>query len=130
MKDILLSIIIPVYNAEMHLDRTLKQLCNQIEKRSFFDVKLIVLDDASTDSSTSIIAKYKDKRFVETFSFIERVSTGKVRNIGLDLACQLSSEYVAFCDSDDLLDIGIARNMALNLKQDKCPLGMAYYQKK
>lgn len=71
------------------------------------------MNDASTDSSDSIIDKCHDKTFIKTYTFASRVTTGKVRNIGLDLANEFSSEYVTFCDSDDLLDGAIVRNILL-----------------
>lgn len=126
--DTLLSIIIPVCNAEHHLHRTLEQLSEQIEKKQYIDTKIIVIDDASTDASISIIEQYNNKSFIITNYLNSKIPTGAVRNKGLDLANKFESEYVAFCDSDDLLDIAMARYIALKLKYEKCPIGIAYYQ--
>lgn len=124
----LLSIIIPVYNAENHLNRTLGLLSEQIEKKQYNDTKIIIIDDASTDSSVSIIEQYKDKPFIIKEYFSNKIPTGEIRNEGLHLAKKLASKYVAFCDSDDLLDIEVARNMALKLESEECPVGIAQYQ--
>lgn len=125
---VLLSIIIPVYNSENHLLRTLDALSTQIENNNYSDIMLVILNDASTDSSEKIIDCYINKPFVISYKFESRVSTGQVRNIGLDLANRISSDYIALCDSDDIMQIKVARNMAIKLKQEECPLGIAYLQ--
>lgn len=43
----LLSIIIPVYNSENHVDRTLSALCKQIEDNNYSDIRLIIVNDNS-----------------------------------------------------------------------------------
>ena len=58
MEDIMkVSIIVPVYNSESYLRDCLDSLVNQTLK----DIEIIIVDDASTDKSMSIIAEYKRK---------------------------------------------------------------------
>ena len=51
------SIIVPVYNAGIKLERCLESLVNQTEK----DIEIIVINDGSTDDSEQIINKYVEK---------------------------------------------------------------------
>lgn len=59
MKDIpLISVIMPVYNAGQYL----KEAIDSILEQTLTDFELIVIDDASTDQSITIIQSYTDKR--------------------------------------------------------------------
>ena len=90
-----ISVIVPVYNSERYLEKTL----NSILKQSFRDFELILVDDGSADLSGEICDKYseKDKRIV----VIHKKNGGicSARNAGMEIA---KGRYIAFCDNDDL----------------------------
>ena len=92
--NLLLSIIVPVYNVEKYLDKCLKSIAYQ----TFQDFECILVDDGSTDQSAYIcdIWSERDKRFHN----IHKVNGGlsDARNHGLSVA---KGKYVAFVDSDD-----------------------------
>lgn len=97
MEDIMkVSIIVPVYNSESYLRDCLDSLVNQTLK----DIEIIIVDDASTDKSMSIIAEYKRKypNIIKVFKNAQNKGQGASRNIGLSLAI---GEYIGFLDSDD-----------------------------
>ena len=56
-----ISVIVPVYNVEAYLERSLNSLKNQ----TFKDLEFIIVDDGSTDGSAKIIKEFvkSDKRF-------------------------------------------------------------------
>lgn len=88
------SIIIPVYNSEKYLQKTLDSVCLQ----QFSNFEVICINDGSTDHSLDILENYQN-----TFSFITIITQnnsgpGAARNKGLTIA---KGEYVLFCDSDD-----------------------------
>ncbi|MEM7133569.1 MAG: glycosyltransferase [Chloroflexota bacterium] len=86
------SIITPLHNKEKHIRHTIESVLNQ----SFKDLELIVVNDASTDNSVSIVQSYKDDRVrIET---IEHAGVSGARNIGIELA---KYEWIAFLDADD-----------------------------
>lgn len=89
-----LSIVVPVYNAELFLTRALESLRNQVEK----DIEIIVIDDGSTDSSADICDQFAqiDSRF--RILHITNGGVSKARNEGMQLA---RGEIVTFVDSDD-----------------------------
>lgn len=96
MMNPLLSIVTPVYNVELFLDRSVQSILSQ----SYRDIELILIDDGSTDGSSSLcdeLAK-KDSRVKVIHKENGGVSTA--RNVGLEIA---SGEYLTFVDPDDFL---------------------------
>lgn len=90
----LVSIIVPVYNAEKNLDRCIESILNQ----TYRHFELILLDDGSTDASGQICDTYRERD--ERIQAIHKENTGvsDTRNQGIALA---RGEYLQFLDSDD-----------------------------
>ena len=93
-----ISIIVPIYNAERWLVRCLESIVNQ----SFSDFEAICVNDASTDSSLSILKEYasQDPRIKIVDLPINR-GEGGARNAGMETA---RGKYMGFVDSDDTVD--------------------------
>lgn len=94
MKQPLVSIIIPVYNAEKNLAETINSALNQ----SWANKEIIIVDDGSTDRSVEI-AKGSGDAQIKVFQQVNKGS-GATRNKGLSEA---KGEYIQFLDADDLL---------------------------
>ena len=96
MAEILISVIIPVYNAEKYLQTTLQSLREQ----TFKDFEAICVDDGSSDDSPQILARFAavDNRF--KIHRQPNAGGSAARNKGLDLA---RGKYIAFLDNDDIL---------------------------
>ena len=90
----LFSVIVPVYNAEVTIDRCIQSILEQ----STDDFELILVDDGSADASLSICTKYsrKDSRIIVYSQQNGGVSSA--RNKGMELS---SGNYLVFVDSDD-----------------------------
>lgn len=92
----LLSIIIPVYNAGAQI----KKCLDSISKIKEEEIEVIVINDGSTDKTESCLEEYrnKDKRF----SFYKKENSGvsDTRNLGLSLC---NGKYVTFIDADDTI---------------------------
>ena len=90
------TILVAVYNAEKYLRECLDSLL----KQTLQEIQVICINDASTDSSLSIIQEYaqKDKR-IEYISLKENKGQAHARNVGLQ---QAKGKYICFLDSDDL----------------------------
>ena len=58
------SIILPNYNGEKYLKKTIQSVLNQ----TFTDYEFIIVDDASTDNSRQIIEQFEDKRIIRYYS--------------------------------------------------------------
>ena len=93
------SIIVPVYNVEKYLNQCLESLVNQTLK----DIKIIIVNDGSTDSSQNIIDSYQIK-YPDLILALTKENGGlaSARNFGL---AYVQSQYVAFIDSDDYVDL-------------------------
>ena len=95
----LISVIVPVYNAE----NTLRQCVDSILSQKYKDYELILVDDGSKDGSLSICDEYalKDSR-VKVFHK-PNGGVSSARNLGLDHA---QGKWIAFIDSDDYITEG------------------------
>lgn len=90
-----LSIIMPVYNSEKYLREAIESVLNQ----SFKDFELILVNDASTDSSREICEEYSRKESrVKTIELEKNQGPGLARNKAIEIA---QGEYFTFVDSDD-----------------------------
>lgn len=111
----LISIIIPVYNAEKYIHRCIKSVVNQ----SYKELEIIAVNDGSTDDSLSICETLaaQDNR-IKVFSQING-GVSKARNTGLRLA---KGKYVMFLDSDDYMLPDMCKTMldVLHNKQADC----------
>lgn len=92
----LVSIVVPMYNAELYIEETI----NSVLKQTYTNWELIIIDDCSIDRSCKIVQKYTelDKRI----KLIKQNSNGgpaKARQRGIDYA---NGSYIAFLDSDDI----------------------------
>lgn len=89
-----ISVIVPVYNSAMFLEKCLDSIINQ----TFIDFELIIIEDGSDDSSARICDVYQQKdRRIKLF-FKSHNGQSIARNLGLKKA---SGKYVCFIDSDD-----------------------------
>lgn len=93
-KEPLVSIIIPIYNAQSTLERCLVS----IRQQSWTNIEVILVDDGSTDHSAAICHKFTTKDF--RFKYIYKTNSGvsETRNKGIAAA---SGEWIQFIDSDD-----------------------------
>ena len=94
------SIIVPTYNVENYLERCIKSLIGQTLK----EIEIILVDDESPDSSPDICEEWKKKDSRIKVIHKKNGGLGFARNSGLEIA---TGEFVAFCDSDDVVDINM-----------------------
>ena len=94
-KNILISIVVPVYNVEKYLESCIKSLKDQTYK----NLEILLIDDGSTDRSGKIcdMAAENDTRIRVIHK--ENSGVSDTRNMGLD---QVHGQYVSFLDSDDI----------------------------
>lgn len=93
MEKELISIIMPVYNAEKYLDRAINSVINQ----TYTNWELICINDASTDGSLKILEKYKSHK-IKVESLPKNSGTATARNLALKMA---KGRFIAFLDADD-----------------------------
>ena len=90
----LISVVIPVYNAEGFLQECLDSCLNQ----SYTNIEAIVIDDGSTDRSAAIIDGYARKDSRITAVHKENEGYGKSVNLGIDMA---HGECISILEPDD-----------------------------
>ena len=100
----MLTIILPVYNAEKYLGRCL----NSILSQTFIDFEIILINDGSVDKSAEICKEYKDKD--KRIIYIEQQNQGvaMARNKGLNEA---RGQYIGFVDADDYIESDMFKNL-------------------
>ena len=104
----LVSLIIPIYNAEDCLDNTINSVIKQ--SIGFENIELILVDDNSNDNSRKIIEKYAKQydNIVPYYSKENHGYPGFGRNIGLEKA---TTKYIMFMDNDDEIDIDMCKKL-------------------
>lgn len=90
----MVSIIVPVYNAEKFIKTTIESVLNQ----TFTDFELLLINDCSTDSSIDVIKAFSDNR-IRLINQKENLGAWAARNRGIKEA---KGRFISFLDSDDL----------------------------
>lgn len=96
MENKTVSIVMPVYNSEEFVNRSIESILNQ----TYTDFELIIVDDCSTDQTQSLVKKIAsvDER-VRLLRLNENSGAAVARNLAINEA---RGRYIAFLDSDDL----------------------------
>ncbi|MCR4944014.1 MAG: glycosyltransferase family 2 protein [Clostridium sp.] len=107
-----ISIVIPVYNTEKYI----KECIESILKIKNADIEIIAVNDGSTDNSFKILCEFanKDKRVIA----INKKNSGvsDTRNLGIEKA---SGKWIAFVDSDDIIDSKAFDELILKADENK-----------
>ena len=96
-----ISIIIPVYDTGIKIEKCLSSIINQTKKT---DIEILIINDGSTDNSEEIIKQYIEKNNKSNnIKYFSKGNEGiaKTRNFGIEKAI---SKYIMFLDSDDYLE--------------------------
>lgn len=101
---ILVSVIVPVYNAGKYLPACLDSIINQ----HLQEIEIIVVDDGSTDDSGQIADRYAAKDSRIRVIHQENAHLSAARNAGMQVA---KGEYIAFIDSDDWIESDMFSSM-------------------
>lgn len=107
----LVSVIIPIYNAEKYLSRCIESILQQ----SYKSLEVILINDGSTDKSKEICLDYSHRDERIKVIQIENHGPGYARNMGLKIA---RGEYIQFTDSDDTLPLNYLEAMVSRIEQD------------
>ncbi len=107
----LISVVVPVYNAQGYLSDCLESLTRQTHK----DLEILVIDDGSKDESAALCRQWEKKDGRIRLIQKENGGVSSARNLGLE---QARGEYVAFVDADDWLLPGMLKEqLALLVKK-------------
>ena len=97
------SVVIPLYNKEQIIGKTIQSVLNQL----YQNFEIVVVDDGCTDKSVSLVEKIKDERI----KIIRKKNGGvsSARNLGIQ---NTQYNWIVFLDADDYWD----ENHLLNLQ--------------
>lgn len=116
----MVSIIIPVYNAEKYLHRCV----DSVLKQTYQNLEILLIDDGSEDGSGAICDEYADQDCRVRVIHKENTGVSDTRNVGLDSA---SGEYILFVDSDDYIDEVMVENLFDRALKDNSDIVMCRY---
>lgn len=113
MEQVLLSVIIPVYNTEKFLTRCIDSVILSLSKAVKildYNYEIIIINDASKGNADEIVESYiKDYgKYITYIKNTENKGRGITRNIGIENA---KGKYISFVDSDDYVDADMYYNM-------------------
>ena len=118
----LISIVIPVYNAEKYLEQCL----NSIKNQTYKNFEVILVNDGSIDHSESICMDFVK---VDTrFKYFTKVNGGasSARNFGLD---NVTGNYITFIDADDWVDENHLEVLINNIKDNNSDMAVSSIKK-
>ena len=102
------SIIMPVYNTERYLEKSIVSVLHQ----SYGDYELICVDDGSTDNSAQILSAFADKKEIKIIKHERNKGLFCARKTGVQNA---TGDYILFLDSDDWLEQDALKILAKEL---------------
>ena len=120
MQQPLVSVIVPVYNAQKHIARCIES----IRRQTYRNLEIIILNDGSKDVSLPVCQMYAkvDKRI----TLVDKANSGvsATRNLGLRLA---GGKYLQFVDSDDYLDPNATELLVRKAEENAADMVIAHY---
>ncbi len=118
----LISIIIPAFNAEKTIGRCLESVRQQINIENIKEV--LIIDDGSTDSTSEIVRSFEKRD--SRFRLIEKENGGvsSARNEGIR---QATGEYIIFCDSDDEMKPELCKELLRAIQKQRCDMAICGY---
>lgn len=113
MENDVISVVIPVYNSAVYLDKCIQSIL----KQSYPNWEMILVDDGSTDGSGSICDKYAKEHANIKCIHQENRGVSIARNIGIEASC---GEFLCFVDSDDVVSNEYLEHLISLLRMHNC----------
>lgn len=117
MNNAKISIIVPVYNIEKYLEKSVESLLNQTYK----NLEIILIDDGSSDKSPEICDSFAEKDGRVKVIHQKNKGVSAARNAGLKIA---GGDFIGFCDGDDLPDEDLFDFLYNLAESDKADIAM------
>ncbi len=97
MENDLISVIIPIYNAEMYIIQCMECIRNQ----TYNNLEIILVNDGSEDKSAELCEKYREQDKRIKYFYKIKGGPASARNVGIRESC---GKYIFFMDIDDLIE--------------------------
>lgn len=120
-KDILVSVIIPVYNLQDYIERCVRSVLDQ----TYSNLELIIVDDGSTDKSKLVIERLaaKDKRIKAIYKENGGVTSARMEGIR-----HANGMYIGFVDGDDEIEPDMYELLLNNARENNADISHCGYQ--
>lgn len=112
-----ISVIIPAHNTAKYIKKCLDSLLYQ----TVSSIEVIIVDDASTENMDEVYAEYLHYPNVILIKNEKHTGPGGARNKGLEIA---NGEYIAFCDSDDWVELNAYEKITCAMDKHNCDIGI------
>lgn len=114
----LISVIIPIYNAEKYLKKCLDSVLTQ----TYLNIEIILINDGSEDGSKTIIDAYarQDER-IQVIHYAQNRGVSYARNRGIDVS---KGEYTIFVDADDYIEKNMLEKLYENLQKNQADINI------
>ena len=118
----MVSIIVPVYNAENYLKECIESIVNQ----TYYNLEIILINDGSIDGSLQLCSKYA--QIYSNIIIIDSDNGGvsNARNKGIKAA---KGQYIVFVDADDRLELNAVEKLLSCVEKEKVDLVICGYNK-
>lgn len=120
MKKGLVSIIVPVYNAERFLEDTIKT----VQDQTYENWELLLVNDCSKDNSKKIADKYLSNK-IKWIDMEKNSGAALTRNKGIEKS---TGEFLCFLDADDLWDEDKLKKQIEFMRNNKCEFSFTGYE--
>lgn len=120
MKGDLVSIVVPVYNAEKYLQATIENIL----KQSYQNWELILVNDCSSDESKKVARPYLSKK-IKWVDLKKNSGPAIARNKGVEKA---SGRFICFQDADDLWDKEKLKKQVSFMQKNNCAFSFTGYE--
>lgn len=111
MKDELVTVIVPVYNCEKHIENCVNNLLCQ----SYNNIEIILVNDGSNDNSEHICLKLVEESENVKYYYQSNSGVSVARNTGLEHA---QGDLIMFVDADDSVHVDIVKNLVAEMNDE------------
>ena len=116
MKEVMLTTIIPAYNCEKYISKTLESIL----KQNISEHEIIIIDDCSQDNTIDICKKFANQyENIKLVRLDENKGVSNARNIGISMS---NSKYIHFMDSDDTINENMYSELIKNAEENNIEL--------
>lgn len=119
--NVLISVVVPVYNVKQYLE---KCICS-IMKQTYKNIEIILVDDGSTDGSGTICDEYAKKYDYILAVHKKNGGLADARNYGIE---HCNGEYICFIDSDDFITENMIEVLYNNLINNNADVSICNYK--
>lgn len=120
VSNVLVSIIVPIYNVEKYLERCFESLKAQTYKK----IEIILIDDGSTDTCPDLCDRYGEQDDRAKVIHQKNGGLAAARNTGIENA---KGEYIIFVDSDDYVTKFYVENLVSAIEKDNSDLSISMF---